>query len=213
MPVRRTLTEMGEAHTEEEILDGTNKMDCSLCGSKQRAVQRAEILAAPEILVLVVNREIAGNQVRARDNRIIEEVSEMRLGVTVDGGTDLLVDYVTKAVIHHEGEQTGGNQDKGHYTAYINKHGTWFRCNDRVVTQIGMSDVGKNSAYVIICRRIATHPDAGVSAVLSGDDIDFRVEPQADTPTTTTTTNATTTKTTTTTTTTTIDNETGHRAS
>ena len=102
---------------------------------------------------MVVNRETVADSVQTRDNRRIKEIVEMSLRLNRNEEEERTIYYKTVAVIHHKGSKRRGNQNSGHYLAYINKNGTWFKCNDSWVKQVHTSEVGSSTAYIVVGRQ------------------------------------------------------------
>ena len=159
-PVKRSLTQMVKLFSEEEVLDGDNKVECTACSALRKTSKRTEIVVAPQLLVLVVNREVTRRNGRnGRDNRRIEGITELTIETPHIGSTqghpDLITQYETLATIHHSGMRSSGDQESGHYTAYVRNKGVWWKCNDTEVTKSNARSAGGGSAYLVLCKQTA----------------------------------------------------------
>ena len=123
LPVKDTVTDMLATYTEVEPLELLN---CPGCNMATAATQRTTILEPPEILIVVINRESPNGR---RINQTIKDVEQFHL--PTDANLDLL--YSTRAVIHHHGSRTAGNQESGHYVVNIKKGDDLVRCDDTLV--------------------------------------------------------------------------------
>jgi len=136
-----------------ETLDENNLWYCSVCKDSVQASKRMELLRCPAILVLHLKRFK------------IKEVSVMgttggRLNTLVDyplTGLDL-TPYIQKsdrpaiydlyAVSNHYGS-TGF----GHYTAFAQNKGVWYKFDDSSVSKIDASQVCSTAGYVLFYKR------------------------------------------------------------
>ena len=142
LPVKDTVTDMLATYTEVEPLELLN---CPGCNMATAATQRTTILEPPEILVAIINRESPGGR---RINTAIKDVGQFNLHT--DANIDLL--YSTRAVIHHHGSRTTGNQERGHYTANIKKGDYWMRCDDSLVSETTANKAGSDTAYIFLTK-------------------------------------------------------------
>ena len=139
LPVKDTVTDMLATYTEVEPLELLN---CPGCNRATAATQRITILEPPEILIVVINRESPNGR---RINLTIEDIERFHLSTD-----DRVLLYSTRAVIHHLGARTGGNQERGHYIANIKKGDYWMQCDDTLITRSNAKKAAADTAYILL---------------------------------------------------------------
>lgn len=143
-----TLTDALKEFTKAETLSGDNKVHCSKCDCKRPSTKELRLATAPSILVCHLKR-FAFNS--------FGEVT--RIGKKVDFPLRIEIgDFMSRvnkarpppyelvAVLVHQGQSC----EHGHYIAFVKKNGEWYKCNDSQVTQVDVSIVLSQQAYILL---------------------------------------------------------------
>ena len=161
VPVRDSLSAMMAEFLAEEVVEGDNGYLCPQCSptQKQKAFQRDELASAPLMMVLVLRRYEKSNQQSSlqpafvRSTVRINHRLPLEVCVKTGSGVEQKAKYEAVSVIHHTGSLSGCS----HYIAHVRKNHTWFRCNDRRVTTSVPENIGNDTSYVILCKRVTMH--------------------------------------------------------
>jgi uncharacterized UBP type Zn finger protein len=148
--VKESLSEMVESCSVDEMVE----RECAQCRQKQKMAMRTDLAAAPPILILQIRDRFLPSPLNdgsiVRNSQEIKDLSSLNVRVRTDIGVEIGVRYRISAIIHHEGV----SNDRGHYFAHINRRDRWFRCNDRAVSPSVLSSLGKDTAYVVFCKKV-----------------------------------------------------------
>jgi ubiquitin carboxyl-terminal hydrolase 36/42 len=128
-----------------ELLEGENKYHCDACKALSNACKEVFILQEPEILIIHLKRFCPYSC--GKLNHHVE--FEQQITISKNDGLD--VEYQLHAIIVH----VGASQLYGHYVAYVkNLDGKWFKCNDKVISEVDIEAVLKSYAYIIFyCKK------------------------------------------------------------
>eukprot|EP00033_Pygsuia_biforma_P002747 GCRY01003032.1.p1 GENE.GCRY01003032.1~~GCRY01003032.1.p1 ORF type:complete len:390 (+),score=70.95 GCRY01003032.1:113-1282(+) len=135
----RTLAAGVDAYIAPEILDGDNCVHCDVCKKKTSVSKGIRITAFPDVLVVSLNRFHfdfqLGRKMKVLDYMAFDE--EMDVAPFVFPCSELESDlYALKSVLVHR-----GTLDNGHYFAYVNTDGQWYRADDAYTTTLKGSAV------------------------------------------------------------------------
>ena len=169
--VKNSLTDMAKARAKRVRMQGNNKIFCSTCKTNQDMVLKSEILVAPDVLTLVIDREVMTEGGQRRDSRRISRIGGMRLPVQTDPQTAVQVEYDTVVVMHHSGSRESGDQERGHCVAFVQQNGLWFKCDDTEVSPSSEHEAGSDSAYVVMCRKRSQLPADVTSRTTVADEL------------------------------------------
>lgn len=143
-----TLNDALAEFTQTEILDGDNRVVCSICQEKQAVSKGLRLATAPSVLVCHLKRFAYD-----RYGRLVRLSKKVRFPLRLEIG-----DYMSRvnkatpppyelvAVLVHEGRSC----DSGHYLAYVKSGNEWYKANDSVITKVDVSVVLQQQAYILI---------------------------------------------------------------
>eukprot|EP00744_Colponema_vietnamica_P008314 GILI01011871.1.p1 GENE.GILI01011871.1~~GILI01011871.1.p1 ORF type:complete len:407 (+),score=50.07 GILI01011871.1:167-1222(+) len=139
--------------TEEEVLDGDEKVYCSKCKQHRRSSKKLTIWRFPPILVVHLKRFSFNSWRRDKLNTNVSfPAMDLQLRRFAGGSDDVSAQapvYDLYAVTHHVGGLGGG-----HYTAHAMYHDRWYSFNDSHVREVGdASAISGSSAYVLFYKR------------------------------------------------------------
>lgn len=143
-----TLTDALHEFTKTELLNGENKVNCGRCGTKRIATKGLRLATAPSILVCHFKRfafDRFGNV--ARLSRKVQFPLRLEIGAYMSRVNKARPPpYDLVAVLVHQGQSC----ERGHYVAFVKKHGEWFECNDERVTKVDVALVLSQQAYILM---------------------------------------------------------------
>lgn len=143
-----TLTDALSEFTHTELLQGDNAVYCNRCESKQAATKGLRLATAPSILVCHLKRFAFDNYGRLhRLQKRVTFPSTLEIGPYMSRVNRARPPkYALVAVLVHQGTSC----DCGHYLAYVQHHGKWYKCNDSLIEQVPEHVVLAQQAYIVL---------------------------------------------------------------
>jgi ubiquitin C-terminal hydrolase len=146
----------------EEQLDMDNKLNCDMCGLKNRGYSKIQLWRTPKILVLHLKRFMVnqfGIPTRKLNNDISYPIKNLNLMKYFDIESPFKDSsmYDLYAVNIHHAFGMGQSINSGHYTTFVKNmtNHNWFHYNDsspaQLVTQANMLQT--NDAYMLFYMR------------------------------------------------------------
>ena len=123
--------------TKKEILDDNNKLECSICNNKQKAMIKNSFHKLPRILLIFLKRFEINNNICYKNNDYLEFPLELDFHdyLNLENKEEQSnIDFLFKLkgfIIHN------GNSQFGHYFCIMkeNKTNNWLKFDNRVVTE------------------------------------------------------------------------------
>ena len=128
-----------------ELLSGQNAYQCDICADKTEAGKEI-VMDNPRILFIQLLRYSTNEAgVPRKDNRNVIVQEEININNHP---------YKLKAAICHLGENLNG----GHYIAFVNLNGIWYKCNDNTVTISAVFEIEKSEVYILSYEKSTSIP-------------------------------------------------------
>ena len=135
-----------------KLLEGTNKWDFLVCGTKTDSTRDSVFTNLGDILFLQMKRfKFSSGQAVKDTTQLDLSPFTVKIPVSTEFGVSFHRQFNLVATINHS-----GNLNSGHYWSNIlhpvSKQ--WLNCNDRHVKSINSSVLNGNSSYVLIFKSI-----------------------------------------------------------
>lgn len=165
-----TIYDFLKHFSDPETLCSQNAWFCNKCKKNQRATTQMEIFSAPRILIIHLKRFKNNRNIKTKinlkiqyplenldltdyilENLLPEELLERKDVKSNENSKKTPILYDLYGVINHH----GSNLSCGHYTAICRNSCDlkWYKFDDKLVYEIGESQVCNNDAYVLFYRR------------------------------------------------------------
>lgn len=154
-----TLEQCLENMTKGETLDEDNKVECNMCGLKNRAIKKLTICKTPHILIFQFKRFIKnmyGITSKKITNKVEYPLRDLDLTKFLSSASTESYKYDLFGVINHKALLQEGNLSLGHYTALVkhisNNH--WYLFNDSAKPQLlkSIDDIIHKDAYLLFYK-------------------------------------------------------------
>ncbi len=146
----------------EEQLDSDNKMNCELCGLKNRGHGKSLLWKTPKILVLHIKRFLVnsfGVPSQKITNNISYPIQDLDLAKYFDNASPFKSSskYDLVGINLHQAFGYGGNINSGHYTSIVKNimNNNWYLYNDSnpVKTAYTKENLQNSNAYMLFYYR------------------------------------------------------------
>lgn len=122
---------------------------CSSCKQKVDIEKQLSIYRFPRVLVVHLKRFYHSAMRREKINTTVQLPEVIDVGAYAphsEHPSKKKASYKLYGITHHSGSLYGG-----HYISevYNEAQGSWYRCNDSIITEIRKPDMSSNSAYIL----------------------------------------------------------------
>lgn len=158
LTLQRTLNDSLKQYFEEERLTGCDKYECSNCNEKVEATMHTVVQKAPNILAILLKRFDVEIRVEAgRFSSVTKKIDDyisfpehLYIEDFISNiPPDAKVHYKLSSVLVHHGR----TPTSGHYYAFVNNKGTWYKKNDEHSTQATSTNVAESHPYLLFYTR------------------------------------------------------------
>lgn len=154
-----SLTDCLSKFTKKEQLGYASKINCKKCGKRQESTKQLTISRLPIVACLHLKRfEQSATGSRSKVATPVSFPKTLDMGPFMSSARNTLISpeftdsdhykYELFAVVNHM-----GNLQSGHYTSFIRQTGSWFRCDDSLITKASIDQVLSSEAYLLFYHK------------------------------------------------------------
>ena len=125
-----------------------SRYNCLQCGDLQDGILQTRITQAPIVLVVHIKRYISINGESRKDLTNLHAFPTLLSLKSVSDGVVINHLYCLRASINHQ-----GTVEAGHYWAFVEYSGHFYKCNDSKVSEANSGDLNNNTSYIIFFSR------------------------------------------------------------
>ncbi|XP_057294826.1 ubiquitin carboxyl-terminal hydrolase 51-like [Hydractinia symbiolongicarpus] len=153
LPTCKSIADSFNKFLQPQELLGDNKWFCPQCSSHQEATIETQISNCGDFLVVQLLRYTSVNGSSFKDNKLVNCLPKKHHVLKVASHPTDDVSFNNKynlvATINHS-----GTLKAGHYWAFIkDQQNTWFKCNDRCISQVDTFHLNNSSSYILFFSR------------------------------------------------------------
>ena len=153
VPIGSNIQNCIHRYLAPETLVEENQWFCHYCNEKRDATKTLHFADSSDVVILQLMRFASspGNSHTVKSTSHVGLQQSITLPICERSNVDEVSfnrHYNLRACINHT-----GTKDKGHYTAYVNNKGKWFKCNDAAVNPSSSLNNLKWESYIVFYVR------------------------------------------------------------
>ena len=130
-------------------LEGANKYFCDICTSHQIASIETSFSHVGEYLTIQLKRfQIEGNKTKKIMAPVRCFPESINIPIVVDNVVTMWCKYKLSASISHY-----GTLEAGHYTASKQSGDKWFKCDDKLITEMSPDELNNGNTYILFYKK------------------------------------------------------------